>query len=115
MPANRTHAYRKLTCRTAEIAALQRIQQGLLFEEIDILKPDVVVFMSGPRYDSAIRCEFPDMKISPFSRHLPESSVGVVRAAGLPFRTIRTYHPEYLQRSGQLSLLSDISRWVVNQ
>ena len=35
---------------------------------------------------SAIRCEFPDMKISPFSRRVPASSVGVVRAAGLPVK-----------------------------
>lgn len=102
-------------CSAGEVSALQRVQQGLLFEEIAILNPDVVVFLSGPRYDSAIRCEFPDMKISPFSRRVPDSSVGIVRAAGLPARTIRTYHPEYLQRSRQLGLLSEISRWAANQ
>jgi hypothetical protein len=101
-------------CRAAEVNALQRAQKGLLAGEIAILNPDVVVFLSGPRYDSAIRCEFPDMKISPFSRRVPDSSVGVVRAEGLPLRTIRTYHPEYLQRSRQLGLLSEISRWAAN-
>jgi hypothetical protein len=100
-------------CRAADVSALQRAQKGLLAGEIAILKPDIVIFLSGPRYDSAIRCEFPDMKISTFSRRLPESSVGVVRAEGLPLRTVRTYHPEYLQRSRQLGLLSEISDWAV--
>ena len=102
-------------CKVADVAALQRAQKGLLAEEIRILNPDVVVFLSGPRYDRAIRCEFPDMTISPLSRRIPASAVGVVRAAGLPVRAIRTYHPEYLQRSSQLGLLSKISRWAVNQ
>ena len=99
-------------CKAAEVAALQRAQKGLLAEEIAILNPDVVVFFSGPRYEASLRCEFPDMRISPLSRRVPASAVGVVRAAGLPVRTIRTYHPEYLQRSRQLGLLSVISRWA---
>ena len=99
-------------CKAAEVAALQRAQKGLLTEEIAILNPDIVVFFSGPRYDSAIRSEFPDMEISALSRRVPASAVGVVRAAGLPVRTVRTYHPEYLQRSRQLGMLSVISRWA---
>lgn len=101
-------------CTAAEVSALRRVQLGLLRGEIDILQPDVVVFFSGPRYDAAIRGEFPDMEISALSRRLPKSTVGVVRASGLPPRTIRTYHPEYLQRSRQLGLLSQISRWASN-
>jgi hypothetical protein len=102
-------------CRAAEISHLQRVQQGILFKEINILNPDVVVFFSGPQYDSAIRREFPDMKISALSRRVPDSAVGIVRATGLPVRTIRTYHPEYLQRSRQLGLLSEISCWAARE
>ena len=99
-------------CRAAEVSALQRAQKGLLVEEVKLLKPDIVVFLTGPRYDSAIRCEFPDMEISALSRRVSESSVGIIRAEGLPARTIRTYHPEYLQRSRQLGLLSVVSSWA---
>jgi hypothetical protein len=99
-------------CKAAEILALRRAQKGLLYEEISILKPDVVIFFSGPRYDSTIQCDFPDMEVSQFCHRLPKSAVGVVRAAGLPLRTIRAYHPEYLQRSRQLGILSEISRWA---
>jgi hypothetical protein len=102
-------------CSASEIAALQRVQQGLLAEEVMILKPDIVVFLSGPRYDHAIRSEYPDLQISPISRRLPASAAGVIRAEGLPLRTIRTYHPEYLQRSRQLNLLSEIIKFAVNK
>jgi hypothetical protein len=101
-----------MDCNAAEISALRRAQEGLLRHEITHLKPDVVVFLSGPRYDSTIQHDFPDMEISQFSRRLPRSSVGLVRAAGLPTRTIRTFHPEYLQRSNQLGILAEISRWA---
>lgn len=99
-------------CRAAEIKALRRVQTGLLRQEIALLKPDIVVFFSGPRYDATIHGDFPDMEISPFCRRLPKKAVGVIRAAGLPIRTIRTYHPEYLQRSSQLGILLEISRWA---
>jgi hypothetical protein len=101
-------------CRAAEVLSLQRSQAGLLADEIKILKPDVVVFFTGPRYDAAIRSEFPDIEISPLSRRMPKSAVGVVRACGLPEKTLRTYHPEYLQRSRQLGVLSKISRWAAS-
>ena len=100
-------------CKAAEISALRRIQTGLLRREIAILKPDIVVFVSGPRYDGTIKSEFPDMEVSPLSRKLPVMAAGVVRAGGLPARTVRTYHPEYLQRSRQLHVLDDISEWAV--
>ena len=101
-----------MDCKVAEISALRRAQEGLLRYEIKLLKPDVVVFLSGPRYDSTIQHDFPDVEISQFSQRLPASSVGLVRAAGLPTRSIRTFHPEYLQRSNQLGLLSEVSRWA---
>jgi hypothetical protein len=99
-------------CKAGEKSALLQMQQGLLRDEIALLKPDVVVFLSGPRYDSAIMCEFPDMEISPLSPTLPSSTAGVLSAQGLPIRTIRTYHPEYMQRSNQLGILTEIVRWT---
>jgi hypothetical protein len=102
-------------CKAAEISELRRVQKGLLNQEINILKPDVVVFLSGPRYDSTIQCDFPDMEISQFCRRWPKSAFGLIRAAGLPIRTIRTYHPEYLQRSRQLGILSEISQWATGR
>jgi hypothetical protein len=102
-------------CKAAEIQALCRVQRGLLREEIAVLKPDIVVFFSGPKYDSTLRCEFPDVEFSQFTPRQPKRSVALIQADGLPSRTLRTYHPEYLQRSNQLGLLSEISRWATGK
>lgn len=103
-------------CNRAEIAKLQRAQQGLLRSEIDVLKPNVIVFFTGPRYDRAIRHEFGEVEFCPFDRYpktsISPSRLALVRASGLPMKTIRTYHPEYLQRSRQLGLLSEIVDWA---
>lgn len=103
-------------CTRAEIDKIQKAQNGLLRHEIDVLSPDVIVFFTGPKYDSALRAEFADVEFAPFDRGqnsaLPLSSLALLRAPGLPAKTVRTYHPEYLQRSRQLSLLSEIADWA---
>ena len=99
-------------CTARELNALRLVQSGLLRDELAILQPDIVIFLSGPRYDSTLRCDFPDVEFLPLRRGLSTTTAGIVRASGLPSRSIRTYHPEYLQRSNQLQVLSDIARWV---
>ncbi len=67
--------------------------------EIKILKPDVVVFFTGPNYDWCLKETFPQAKFSnipPFRKH----ELSFVRDNKiLPKLTFRTYHPNYLQRS----------------
>ena len=99
-------------CKRAEIARLHTAQQGLLRFEIEVLRPDVVVFFTGPRYDRAICQEFPDADFEPVGRSFPASSLAFVRARGLPVKTVRTFHPEYLQRSRQMKLLQTIADWA---
>lgn len=103
-------------CTRAEIAKIHKAQEGLLRHEIDVLKPEVVVFFTGPTYDAAIRSEFGDVDFQPFvkasGRAAPLSSLALVRAPGLPVKTVRSYHPEYLQRSRQWKLISTIARWA---
>ena len=103
-------------CTRAEIAKIQKAQRGLLQYEIAVLKPDVVVFFTGPRYDSAIRAEIDGVAFEPIDS-LPElcvplSSLALLRAPGLPLKTVRSYHPEYLQRSRQWNLISVIAEWA---
>jgi len=103
-------------CNRIEIEKLQRAQQGLLRHEIAVLKPNLIVFFTGPRYDRAIRQEFSDVEFCPFdpdpNTSIPLKRLALVRGSGLPPKTIRTYHPEYLQRSRQLGLLSEIVDWA---
>jgi hypothetical protein len=99
-------------CTKAEIARLQNAQLGLLRHEIDVLKPDVVVFFTGPRYDSAIQAEFGAVEFGSFDGSISPSRLALLRAPGLPVKTVRSYHPEYLQRSRQWGLISVIAEWA---
>ena len=73
-------------------------QFHLLKREIRILRPDIVVFFTGHRYDDALCLEFPRATFERIGR-TPASILASVRADGLPRQTLRTYHPGYLRRS----------------
>jgi hypothetical protein len=101
-------------CRAAEVSALKGCKRSVAGRDPDS-QARRRVFFSGPRYDAALRFEFPDMKILPLPRRRPASVAAVINADGLPPRTIRTYHPEYLQRSRQLHIIGEISRWALSE
>lgn len=68
------------------------IEIGLLKEEIRILQPHVIVFHTGPRYETWLDRWFPDL-----SRD-GDMWLARLRASGLPARSFRSYHPQYLNR-----------------
>jgi hypothetical protein len=81
--------------RRPEFAVEEAIcRLGLLEKEIEITKPDVVIFFTGPTRDERLRSTFPDVVYE-------ELFPGVVqlRHSALPARSYRTYHPSYLKRS----------------
>lgn len=106
-------------CNRAEIAKIHKAQQGLLRHEIDTLKPDVLVFFTGPRYDAALKAELGDVTFHPvegLATHAephPAAHLARLEGPGLPTRTLRSYHPEYLQRSRQFSLIEKLARWAL--
>jgi len=102
-------------CTASEIRAIQHAQRGLLRHEVEVLKPDVVVFFTGPSYDNSIQCAFPEAESYPLVPESPKSEIAMVNAPGLPINTIRTFHPVYLQRSRRWSTLSLIADWVQSQ
>jgi hypothetical protein len=67
-------------------------------DEVRILKPDIIVFFTGPYYADAIRDNFGDVVYTPLppytERQLARVSIPEIGLA------IRTYHPNYLLRSG---------------
>jgi hypothetical protein len=99
-------------CTVSEIRAIQHAQEGLLGHEVDVLKPDVVVFFTGPSYDKAIQCAFPKAEFHPLMPEFTVSELAIVNAPGLPAKAIRTYHPVYLQRSRRWPVLPLIAEWA---
>ena len=74
---------------------------GLLHAEIMILEPDVVVFHSGPRYESWIDLWFPGLKRS------GDMWLSTLEVKGLPKHSFRTYHPQYLNRKSRRKQVYD--------
>jgi hypothetical protein len=66
----------------------------LLQAEIEITKPSVVVFFTGPSYDHRLASTFPGLSFETSSRRLSR-----VFHPLLPRHSYRTYHPNYLRRS----------------
>jgi hypothetical protein len=66
-------------------------------DEVKILKPNIILFLTGPKYDDAIRKNFGELEyagIPPYTeRQLAKISIPETDFAG------RTYHPNYLWRN----------------
>lgn len=77
---------------------------GLLNLELQILKPDAVVFFTGPYYDDRLRLTFPGVQYQ-------EMGQDVVRLQheDLPAKAFRTYHPRYLWQAKKRAALKHIA------
>ncbi len=73
----------------------------LLRQEIEIVKPQVVVFFTGPNYDTRLKSTFSALKMFMIEGYDSRMLSRVVHP-DLPFHSYRTYHPGYLKRQGQI-------------
>lgn len=74
----------------------------VLANEINILKPDAVVFFTGPSYDTALGIIFPNVRPLPDDGSCGKWVRKLEAHDPLPQRSFRTYHPAYLNRRGVL-------------
>ncbi|MBP6688361.1 MAG: hypothetical protein KA153_00090 [Hyphomonadaceae bacterium] len=88
-------------------AGLLALQRGVLAAEIDSLRINTVIFLTGPNYDHIIRNEFSDAEFSVFGQW-PVRQLSQVRCLARPsVRMIRTYHPAYLRRKRLFDPVAD--------
>lgn len=92
-----------------EIIKLQHDYFPVIKAEIELLKPDVVVFFTGPYYDQHIKHEFPDAEFAKIE-NIKEQEICAIHSTNLPSRTFRSYHPQYLVMRKQeiLKILKDL-------
>ncbi|WP_395734598.1 hypothetical protein [Prosthecobacter sp.] len=76
-------------------------------EELKILKPDVIIFLSGPNYDRHIETIFGKVTFEAVNAR-PARELSRVVAEGLPRNSFRTYHPNYGYRNNFYPTQSDI-------
>jgi hypothetical protein len=88
-------------------------QADVVRAEIRDISPDGIVLFTGPNYDWILQRVFLGAELKAL-----KGSSGSVRAIAqvvhpsLPRKTVRTYHPAYMQRSGQMELLDDVVRFL---
>jgi hypothetical protein len=80
------------------------VSTGILPEEIRILEPHVVVFHTGPAYESLLDKWFPSLE-----RH-GDNFKAVLTSPDLPSLAFRTYHPRYLNYR---SRRKEVYNWIV--
>ncbi len=81
---------------------------GLLTAELRLLKPDAVVFFTGPDYDGRLKETFPGVGYRGLT---PE--VFVLKHSDLPLKSYRTYHPAYLRRAKKRFALDAIAQDIL--
>lgn len=75
----------------------------VLIKEIQISKPDVVVFFTGPNYDTRLKNTFPGSTLKTIEGYNLRTLARVSHKS-LPINSFRTYHPVYIRRSKFLKL-----------
>lgn len=72
----------------------------VLRKELEILKPNAIVFVSGPNYDYILENSFDGLKKNKIDNK-PEREMCFINHINLPEKTIRVYHPNYHKYKGK--------------
>lgn len=98
---------------TDEIRSLEREFFPVFREEMMILKPDIVLFLTGPDRDHDIRFHFPNVEFSKAGDEPNLRQQAWVSSLGLPSASLRLYHPSYFgawshrYKNGAVALLKN--------
>jgi hypothetical protein len=81
----------------------------ILPNEIAILRPDAVIFLSGPNYDYTVNAFFPNCQYTPVAPEIPTRQLAHLAHENLPPSSFRTYHPNSLRQQNKLDYLDKIA------
>lgn len=103
---------------TGVIDATRKIERehfNVISLEIDILKPDLVIFFTGPDRDGDIKCNFPnaifDRKLTePYGKKCKKGKYALID--GYKFKAIRLYHPAGFGKCTNAYLQFAIKDWL---
>lgn len=84
-------------------------QFHLLEREIQIIKPDVVAFFTGPTFDGRIKQRFRGIRQAAISKYLSR-----LAHENLPKRSFRCHHPNWLRRSGNWSTIQELCAHAID-
>lgn len=81
----------------AKVTSLENQYFNVLAGELEVIKPQVCVFFTGPNYDGDIRAKLHDAEFLPIQGYGNREFVRI-KSAHLPKNSFRTYHPGYGNR-----------------
>jgi hypothetical protein len=84
-----------------EILKIEKKYFSVIQEEIRIINPNVILFLTGPRYDVEIDRVFNKPVLSTLNSSYKRRELAKVQLDQTPF-TYRTYHPQFLLRSKKM-------------
>ena len=79
------------------IYEVERGKFSVIKEELEIVKPNIVLFLTGPNYDSMIADNFGKVVYSPIAPYTGRW-LSKIELEGIDF-SFRTYHPNFLWRN----------------
>lgn len=82
------------------IRRIEELEFNVIEKEIDILKPNLIVFLSGPYYDRHLKKKV-SLEENIWIDDDPYFGKVVFYSVGNGIQAVRTYHPTYLRRSKQ--------------
>ncbi|SET50261.1 hypothetical protein [Hymenobacter actinosclerus] len=83
---------------SAPIHQVEREHFSIIPQEIEILKPNIILFLTGPNYDSVISEVFGDLNMNAVSDDFTTRQLARLELPNVGF-AVRTYHPGYLWRN----------------
>ena len=83
---------------------------GLLAGELQVVRPDAVVFFTGPYYDERLRQTFAGVELAPLTPDVRD--VALLKHPDFPAKAYRTYHPAYLRRAKKWAVLDAIVQHI---
>ena len=78
-----------------EVEKIEREFFSVIKSEVELFKPDIVIFLTGPNRDSNIRYHFEDAEFVSVDPTIKDRAMAKVKSQYLPENTIRLYHPSY--------------------
>jgi len=96
------------------VTELENKYFNVLADELEVIKPDVCVFFTGPNYDEDIKAKLPDVEFLPIEGY-ETRWFSRLKSKYLPINSFRTYHPGYGNREydwyqGVMDKIADLAK-----
>ena len=108
----------KANGKTGVLPRIRDIERGffpVVREEVNIIKPDMIIFLTGPNRDHDTRFHFPDVEFLSSGTSNTKRQLAKVTSKCLPTMAIRMYHPSFYKgfdgklKKNAINLLTNIS------